>query len=369
MPDYHLKDLPRQVWAYYHSFYGSPSGPTGRWLTWNEPLRLGGGYACDEVETPPAVADVLQHDPERFLGPNRRDNYSAFYPTLGLYDCLDPDVLAQQAKWAVQAELDGIFWNYMLVGEDNSDKDKPLAETRYDRSLRIFLECVQRDDLPLSASIWYDSYCWFGFTRERIAADLRYFVETYLDHPRMLHFDGRLVVFLYSTLSRHTPEDWTAICEALAARGLREKLFLVAGEVWVHQPDFCRPGLFDGFQAYNQGVNFMTPADIKDLGSTLKRLASDNNVSFWTGTTQPGFDGRAWHHPGRVVARGDGALYESLWQAAVEGEPPMITVCSFNEWGEGTQIEPTVEYGERYLELTAKWARRYRDGDDVSSAG
>jgi hypothetical protein len=29
MPDYDSAQIPRQVWGYYHPFYGSPDGPTG----------------------------------------------------------------------------------------------------------------------------------------------------------------------------------------------------------------------------------------------------------------------------------------------------------------------------------------------------
>jgi len=248
----------------------------------------------------------------------------------------------------------------MTVGQNNPDKDKPLAETFYDRSLRRMLEIVQQEDLSLGLSVLYDSFCWYRFPRERIVEDLAYLAETYHGHPLMLHFDGRLVVFFYATMSQHTPQDWTAICQNLSQTGLRGRLFLIAGEIWVHRPDFHQPGLFDGFSAYNQGVNFLTPKDIKELALALKSYAQRNKAPFWSAPVQAGFDGRIWHHPGRVVARGMGELYESLWKAIIETHPPMVTVCSFNEWGEGTQIEPAQEYGDLYLRLTAKWTAQYK---------
>ena len=360
MPDYRSNEIPKQVWAHYHPFYGSPSGPTGRWLTWNDPLRLGMGYGHDEVDAPPHVMKALEHDPERFLGPDRRDNYSVFYPALGLYDCLDEKTLTQQGKWAAQANLDGLIWDYMLVGENNCDKDKPLAEATYDRSLRKMLAIVEKEKLPLSLGLMYDTFCWFDFPVERIVEDLVYIQETYTGHPLMLHYDGRLVVFIYSAIKNHTKEQWKEVCSELKRRGIRDRLFLVAGEIWVFDEEFDEPGLFDGFGAYNQGVNFLDRAGIQDLAYTLKRIAERNGSSFFTGTAQAGFDGRAWHHPGRVISRRSGALYEELWEAVIETNPPMVTVCSFNEWGEGTQIEPAVEYGELYLDLTAKWAAIYK---------
>ena len=52
-------------------------------------------------------------------------------------------------------------------------------------------------------------------------------------------------------------------------------------------------------------------------------------------------------------------------EQAIREQPQFITVCSFNEWGEGTQIEPCLEYGDLYLELTAKWAKAFRESHSV----
>lgn len=64
-----------------------------------------------------------------------------------------------------------------------------------------------------------------------------------------------------------------------------------------------------------------------------------------------------------------------MWRAAQSVAPPIISITSLNEWGEGTQIEPVVpfvtnkgekleDYGEQgpqmYMELTAQLAREYK---------
>ena len=38
--------------------------------------------------------------------------------------------------------------------------------------------------------------------------------------------------------------------------------------------------------------------------------------------------------------RSDGATYDRLWSAALAAAPDIVTITSYNEWGEGTQIEP-----------------------------
>ncbi|MFH1007434.1 MAG: hypothetical protein V1800_08035 [Candidatus Latescibacterota bacterium] len=360
MSNVELSDIPCQVWGYYHPFYGTPEGPTGRWLTWNEPLWLSTGYGAEAVEVPEAIQERLGHNPEEFLAPGRRSNYSAFYPTLGLYDCLDPGVLEQHARWAVEASLDGLMWDYMLVGEENSDKDKPLQETIYDRSFRIMLEVLERLRIPLLLCPWYDSFCWYGFPVEKIAEHLGYLVRAYHGHPHVLHFDNRLVVYSYNTLVKHSAADWRRVRALLAQQKVDHRIFLVAGEVAYWKPDLCEPGLFDGFSQYNYNMGDWSADGVSRFSAILRELAERNGSAFWSATVGPGFDGRIWHHPGRAVARGLGKLYEALWEAAIAAGSPFITICSFNEWGEGTQIEPCLEYEDLYLQLTAKWARIFK---------
>jgi len=76
----------------------------------------------------------------------------------------------------------------------------------------------------------------------------------------------------------------------------------------------------------------------------------------------PGFDDRQVRTPGTVVDRAGGATYDLTWQAALSVAPPWILVSSWNEWHEGSEIEPSVEHGRRYLDATRAWAERFRRG-------
>ena len=91
----------------------------------------------------------------------------------------------------------------------------------------------------------------------------------------------------------------------------------------------------------------------------------------------PGYDDtriRPWNaHNTRSRERG--AYYERQWRAALEAAPHAVSITSYNEWGEGTQIEParphTSSTGRRcadyapddgaiYMRLTREWAERAR---------
>jgi hypothetical protein len=57
--------------------------------------------------------------------------------------------------------------------------------------------------------------------------------------------------------------------------------------------------------------------------------------------------------------RFDGELYAALWRAAIRAAPDWILITSWNEWHEGTEIEPSLEYGDRYLQLTSRYSREF----------
>ena len=83
----------------------------------------------------------------------------------------------------------------------------------------------------------------------------------------------------------------------------------------------------------------------------------------------PGYDDR--HLTGdarqggsaRHVDRADGRTYESMLQAAIQAtpRPEMVVITSFNEFHENTHIEPSVNYGDRFLRLSAEFSRALTD--------
>jgi glycoprotein endo-alpha-1,2-mannosidase len=91
----------------------------------------------------------------------------------------------------------------------------------------------------------------------------------------------------------------------------------------------------------------------------------------------PGYDAGPATGDLRVKVRDDGVTYDSMWRAARAAHADMVTITSYNEWSEGTQIEPAGHggryesydgaYGLRgraaqsaYIRATARWTARLR---------
>jgi hypothetical protein len=88
----------------------------------------------------------------------------------------------------------------------------------------------------------------------------------------------------------------------------------------------------------------------------------------------PGYD----HHavPGRdplVVDRENGAFYRRNWERFLNYDPnrraKIVIVETWNELHEGTDVCDTVEYGRKYIELTAEYAARYKANERIRSEG
>ena len=91
----------------------------------------------------------------------------------------------------------------------------------------------------------------------------------------------------------------------------------------------------------------------------------------------PGYDARRATPDVRVKARRNGARYDGMWAGAVRARADLVTITSYNEWHEGTQIEPARggrsgyesyegawgAYGPAaetaYLDRTAYWVDRF----------
>ena len=159
--------------------------------------------------------------------------------------------------------------------------------------------------------------------------------------------------------------EWSAVTARLD--GVR--LYVQTGRV-----GFAAAGGFDGVYTYDVLVfGAGTFARICEQ-ARRRRLACAPSVG-------PGFDARRAVGETRVKPRRNGATYDRMWAAALAARPERVTITSYNEWHEGTQIEPARPshaadgaryadyegaYGARgraaqraYLDRTAYWAARF----------
>lgn len=88
--------------------------------------------------------------------------------------------------------------------------------------------------------------------------------------------------------------------------------------------------------------------------------AFKTNYDFVVGGVWPGFDDRvntSWG-ANRLMSRQAGKVYDETWRFIHEykGRLPLeyVVLETWNDWNEGTEIEPSVEHGYQYLQQTIK---------------
>ena len=112
-------------------------------------------------------------------------------------------------------------------------------------------------------------------------------------------------------------------------------------------------------------------------GGTFRRICGQAHDAglLCAPSVGPGYDARRAAGDPRLKPRRFGATYDAMWQAALASGGDFVTITSYNEWHEGTQIEPArMHLGYRsyegawgrhgkqaetaYVDRTADWARR-----------
>jgi len=112
----------------------------------------------------------------------------------------------------------------------------------------------------------------------------------------------------------------------------------------------------DYFSDSIDGVHVSCPLDISMNLTQIfheydqaSKLAKQKGKSF-VATVMPGFNDT--NKPLLTIDRQNGTFYSLLWSIAKACLPEGYAITSFNEWQEGTEIEPSLEYGYQYIDLT-----------------
>ena len=74
----------------------------------------------------------------------------------------------------------------------------------------------------------------------------------------------------------------------------------------------------------------------------------------------PGYNDTRIRSSGFARDRAEGGYFAQSWQAAIASHPNWIVINSFNEWPEGTYIEPSAAYGDQFLGLSATWSGAFK---------
>jgi glycoprotein endo-alpha-1,2-mannosidase len=244
------------------------------------------------------------------------DIASAYYPLRGLYSSSDRVVTGQQMDELRAAGIDEVDVSWWGRG---SPEDGRLGEV---------VAAARADGLTVAAHL--EPYP--GRTVASTVADIAY-LRTY----------GIRTFYVYRPLDLPLT-DWAAAKAALHAGGstLYAQTALAGA---------AAAGGFDGVYTYDIVVY---------SGGKFARLCAQAHAVklLCAPSVGPGYDARRGSGDPVVKPRRDGATYDSMWKMAIAAGADSITITSYNEWHEGTQIEPAVPQRKgryRYLSYEGAW--------------
>ncbi|WP_443048465.1 ThuA domain-containing protein [Streptomyces sp. HUAS 31] len=316
--------LSDDVHLFYYSWYGSPA-VNGGWRHWQQ----GGRTPPDDIG-----ADL--------------------YPALGPYDSGEAGAVARHMEWVARSGAGVIVYSWWGRGSYE------------DRLVGRVLDAAQERGIEVA---WHlEPYA--GRTAASTVADIEYINSTYGSHPafhRSAEHGGRSAFYVFQSLDI---ADWTALDQVTDT-----------SIVLAQTTDTTKIAHFSGMYTYD-GIAGATAPGWKQAGDHARA-----NGLIWAPSVAPGYiDDRAV--PGNstpTVERANGAAYDRQWSNALDpaigGSPTWVSVTSFNEWHEGSSIEPADStppagrgyrtydgaYGQTgeaaqtaYLDRTAYWVGRFR---------
>lgn len=292
----------REVLAFYYAWYGNPDSD-GRWIHWE-----------GSNSSPP---DTVASD---------------FYPTLGAYSSSDPEVVAQHMAWLRQAGVGVIALSYWKGETPDAVVDLVFRTAEHYGIQVAFLVEPYADR-----------------TADEMAVTVHGLLERYADSPALyrleaesLHLPGvrpRPLVFVWATnIASQTDETeqpveyWASGVDAIHET---DDAFVVACPCGGRYAESVLGGHFDG--AYNYASLFLEEENF----SWAQTMPAK---SLYIPSVMPGSLQNAIGAPSLFVDRAAGDAYRAQWAAAldVSVRPALVSITSFNEWHEGSQIEPAV---------------------------
>lgn len=315
--------------------------------------------ALNRLGTPRFVlADyMLWYNPDTFDGTKTFD-----IPAAGPYQSADRATLRRHLAEAQQACLDGFSAHWYGPFE-------PVTTGNFERLLRESEGTAFRHAALLLTNTWP------GATEATLTEAIRYVLDNWAGHPNYMRVGGRPLLLFTDMLLPWNHEalslqGWTRIRNAVDPN--HESLWMSEGLSTLYNP------LFEGQYVYridhaDYPQSWLKQPRFANLLRALERSLPASSLPagglYWADTIAPGYDDtRAGNvvNDYRVPAppfardRRSGGYYADTWAVTAQTNGDFLLVKSFNEWVEGTAIEPGRTYGDLYLDLTCQYANEFR---------
>ncbi|XP_005097167.1 glycoprotein endo-alpha-1,2-mannosidase [Aplysia californica] len=310
------------VHIFYYPWYKNPQ-TDGKYAHWNHELIP---HWSDKTHT-----RKRQYQPPADIGAN-------FYPQLGPYSSADPQVIKMHMKQISDAGVGVLSVSWYPPQHEKS------SETPVDSLMPSLLDAAA--DYGLKIAFHIEPYS--DRSGETLKEVLTYIIVKYGNHPafyRTQHKGKQLpLIYLYDSYQIDS-KLWADALKAdgrFTIRGTEYDAVVIGLLVeHNHMKHLVQSG-FDGFYTYFASNGFSYGCTWHNW-PLLAKEAKDHNLIFIP-SIGPGYIDtrvRTWNGKNTKL-RLHGKYYTSAFKSALAVKPPFLSITSFNEWHEGTQVEAAI---------------------------
>jgi len=275
---------------------------------------------------------MANRNPDIVDGSGKRQIAAHYYPEIGPYASGRDDVVDYQLLLMKYAGVDGVFidWPGTLQHNDYPANHRN-SEAIIRGTERVGLEfAVVYEDRNIGIG-WQD-----GVVSDRIAAaqnDMRYAGNNFFTKSNYVRVNGAPLLLVFGPITFENPNDWSQIFNVLNQRPTFLTLWYEsqdAGQNAAGEYCWIWTDYIDGIRNFYQN----RPLGVK-IGGAYPGFHTFYREGGWQ-------DDIHWQLP-------FGSTFSQLLDLALQYNIGMIQLNTWNDYGEGTMIEPTREFGDSFL--------------------
>ncbi|HID05696.1 MAG TPA: hypothetical protein EYP10_00960, partial [Armatimonadetes bacterium] len=287
--------------------------------------------------------------------------YPERMPLLGWYREGDPEVADWQIKWAVEHGITFFFYDwYWVRGYRHHEHalHDGLLRARYRNYIKFAIFWANHNPPKTSSE-------------DDLLNVVDFWLRNYFRHENYLKVDGKPVVGIFTP--RRFTDDMGSDAVRRAFARMRERvreagfegLYIIARAHGL--PDELKRLEHEGYDAIwstphlRMGVPpYVNSAPIKmvyDLHAKHWHEVIAHRILQFVPMVWSGWDSRPWHRQRAFILRGSSPeIFKVQLERArqvlegLTGQPRMCIIWAWNEWGEGSFIEPHRHFGFGYLD-------------------
>ncbi|MCP2028584.1 hypothetical protein L1276_003754 [Flavobacterium sp. HSC-32F16] len=273
---------------------------------------------------------------------NRREIASYYYPLIGPYHSGDKNVIENHLLLMKYSGIDGVLIDWYGTYDVN---DYRMVKENTEQLIAVL------DKVGLEYAIVYEDRTTTNVVNAGKAisvtsaakTDLAYMEKNYFNSANYIKVDGKPLLLNFGPIVLQTPAEWTNVFNTLTTK-----------------PAFLT--LWD--QSVEAGANALGEyAWVYKDNSFLTNYYTNTKpkLSVAMGSAYPGFkdfyaEGGGGAAIGWTIEHNNGATLDATLELAKNANLNYLQLITWNDFGEGTMFEPTVEFGYTYIEKVKAFA-------------